>query len=131
MDIEVASGVIERIEREAAEAHPRECCGVMLGEEGRITSAVPARNVHPTPETHFEIDPQALIDAHRAAREGRPPVLGYYHSHPYGLAEPSKTDRVHACGDGRVWAIMANGEVGFWRDNPDGFAALSYAVLEN
>jgi proteasome lid subunit RPN8/RPN11 len=99
-----------------------------LGHGGRIEQVVPTGNVHPTPRTHFEIDPQALIDAHRAARQGGPEMLGYYHSHPTSMAEPSATDRAMAAGDGRVWAIVGGGDVKFWRDDWHGFVPLSYAV---
>ena len=128
MHIEVTRDVIETLEAEALAAHPRECCGIMLGEGGRITAIAPATNVHPQPETHFEIEPQALIDAHRAARSGGPEVIGYYHSHPVGEAVPSVTDRAMAAGDGHVWAIIAGEGLGFWRDGPDGFERLSYVI---
>lgn len=108
----------------AAAAHPHEACGILLGEGGRITAALETRNVHPNPQTHFEIDPQALIDAHRAARAGGPDVIGYYHSHPAGEAAPSATDRACASGDGKVWAIVAGDAVAFWRDGGQGFTAL-------
>jgi len=109
-------------------AFPLEACGLLLGRGGRIERVQPARNLHPTPQSHFEIDPQALIDAHRAAREGGPEVLGYYHSHPTGATQPSATDRAVASGDARVWAIVAGGDVAFWRDDEGGFVALSYSV---
>jgi predicted GIY-YIG superfamily endonuclease/proteasome lid subunit RPN8/RPN11 len=114
----------------AAAAHPLEACGLLLGEGGRITEARETRNVHPTPQTHFEIDPQALIDAHRAARAGGAQVLGYFHSHPTGQAVPSATDRAMAARDGRVWAIIAGQEVMFWEDGTEGFAALSYHLTD-
>jgi proteasome lid subunit RPN8/RPN11 len=114
---------------EARSAHPQECCGILLGEGTHITAIQSAVNVHPTPETHFEIDPQALVDAHRSARKGGPQVIGYYHSHPTGSAVPSATDRAMAAGDGRIWAIIgSDGEVAFWRDEAKGFEALSYSV---
>jgi proteasome lid subunit RPN8/RPN11 len=111
---------------ESINAFPEEACGILLGRNGRIDAVQPARNVHPTPRTHFEIDPRALIDAHRSARQGGPEILGYYHSHPQGRAEPSATDRAQASGDERVWAIVAGNDVTFWRDDEDGFAKLSY-----
>lgn len=95
-----------------------------------IEQAVPAANVHSDPPRHFEIDPQVLVDAHRAARAGGPDVVGYYHSHPAGRAEPSAVDRTMASGDRRVWAIVAGGDVAFWRDDEAGFAALSYTIDE-
>lgn len=130
MEIQLTREVIEHISSEAAHAFPKEACGLLIGVAGRIGQAVSADNVHPTPCTHFEIEPQALVDAHRQAREGGPQVLGYYHSHPSGPAEPSATDRGMATGDGRVWAIAGHGDVTFWRDDDDGFAALSYSVVD-
>lgn len=130
MTIQVASQVVEALRREAEADHPRECCGILLGERDRIDQVVPTQNVHPTPETHFEIEPQALIDAHRAAREGRLPVIGYYHSHPTGNPVPSSTDQAMASSDGRVWAIVAGAEVRFWEDRPGGFVELSYEIID-
>ena len=109
-------------------AHPCECCGLLLGGDERITEIGPATNVHPTPETHFEIDPQALVDAHRAARAGGAQVVGYYHSHPNGFAEPSATDRVAASGDGRIWLIIAAGSINGWKDTPEARRAVIFAL---
>jgi predicted GIY-YIG superfamily endonuclease/proteasome lid subunit RPN8/RPN11 len=124
----IAPETLDAILSHAAEAHPKECCGLLLGEEARITHAHPTANVHPDPATHFEIDPAALIAAHKAERAGGPRVVGYYHSHPNGRAEPSPTDRASSVRDGKVWAIVADGGVRFFRDGEDGFEALSYEV---
>ena len=118
------SAVVQTIRSEARAAHPRECCGILLGEGDRIAEARPCANVHPDPARHFEIDPAALVAAHKAARRGGPQVLGYYHSHPQGPARPSATDRAMAAGDGRVWAIAAGDRIGWWRDGKKGFAAV-------
>lgn len=131
MDILVTSAVLAALRAAARAAHPCEACGILLGEGRRITEARVVRNVHPAPRTHFEIDPQALIDAHRAARtEGAPQVLGYFHSHPIGPAAPSATDRACASGDGRVWAIVAGADIAFWIDGEAGFAPLSFALID-
>ncbi len=124
MDPVLTSGVLATLREEAAKAHPLECCGLLLGQGARVEEARPAANVHPDPARHFEIDPAALIAALRAARGGGPQVLGYYHSHPTGLAEPSATDRAMASGDGRIWAIVAGSGVQLWRDGADGFQPL-------
>lgn len=128
MRIEVTSEALGAMRAHAAAAPPHEACGILLGEGGRITEARAAANVHPSPTTHFEIDPQALIDAHRAARVGGPQVIGYYHSHPHGPAAPSATDRACASGDGKVWAILAGDDARFWRDGEQGFAALPFTM---
>lgn len=116
------------MQTEAARARPEECCGLLLGRNGTIEEARPAANVAADPRRRFEIDPQALVDAHRVARSGGPQVLGYYHSHPAGPAAPSATDRAQASHDGHVWAIAGEGGVTFWRDEEAGFVPLSYAV---
>jgi desampylase len=128
MQAEVSSDVVECLLAEAEEAHPIECCGMLLGEGSTITAIQPARNVHPEPSRHFEIDPQVLIDAHRSARNAGAQVLGYYHSHPNGLAEPSVTDRAMAAPDGAIWAIIAAGRITFWRSGDAGFEALPYVT---
>jgi len=122
--IEVSPAVLTALRHAAAESAPAECCGILLGEGNTIRAALPARNIHSTPATHFEIDPQALVDAHREARAGGPQAVGYYHSHPSGSAEPSATDQAMAHGDGKVWAIIGRDAVTFWRDEPGGFAPL-------
>lgn len=132
MRIETASSLEQALIAAARAAYPHECCGLLLGRavEGRVTiaEARPCRNVHPDPARHFEIDPIALIAAHRAARSGGPAVVGYYHSHPAGRAEPSATDRAQAAGDGRIWAIVTPGTIGWWRDGADGFERAACTV---
>ena len=128
MALVVTRQAIDRIFAAAAAAHPLECCGLLLGEGDHIREARPAANVHPEPARFFEIAPQALIDAHRDERAGGPVLVGYYHSHPLGPPEPSATDRAHGTGDGRVWAIVGEGTVAFWRDAKEAFELLSYSV---
>lgn len=134
MQVEVTSRALTLMRAAAAAAHPREACGILLGSGGRIISACETANVHPAPRTHFEIDPQALIDAHRAARAGGPEVVGYFHSHPAGDPVPSVTDQACVAGDGRVWAIIgpdsAGPDVRFWLDGEQGFAPLSFTIRE-
>lgn len=130
MEIRLTSGALATLASEATRAHPRECCGLLLGHGGLVDQAVPAANVHPDPERHFEIDPAALIAAYRAARAGGPELIGYYHSHPAGTAVPSATDRAMAGGDGRIWAIIAGAKITLWRDEPEGFVPLPLRVAD-
>ena len=130
MTITVTSAVLDALLAEARAARPRECCGLLFGSQEAITSLRPAGNVHPAAETHFEIDPQALIDAHRAMREGGPRLAGYYHSHPSGPPEPSATDRALAAGDGMIWAILGEERVALWRAGEDGMEPLPYRAVE-
>jgi proteasome lid subunit RPN8/RPN11 len=126
MTIEVASDVIATLIEEARRAAPEECCGLLLGREGRIETVQPAVNVAQDRMRRFEIDPLALLAAHKAARAGGPQIVGYYHSHPEGHPVPSATDCEHASSDARIWAIVAGGEVGFWRDGKQGFEPVDH-----
>lgn len=117
---------------EADKAAPLEACGLLLGtrtaEGWRVERIVPTANVHAHPTRFFEIDPATLIAAHRAARSGGAQVLGCYHSHPSGRAWPSAADAAAAAGDRSVWAIIAGGEIRFYRSDPDGFRPLAYVL---
>ncbi|HZF46665.1 MAG TPA: M67 family metallopeptidase, partial [Sphingomonadaceae bacterium] len=94
--LEIARHALEAMLAEGALAAPEEACGLLLGTEGWVTEARPAANVAQDKARHFEIDPVALIAAHRAERNGGPRLIGYYHSHPSGSPEPSATDREQA-----------------------------------
>lgn len=101
-----------------AAADPYEVCGLLLGREGMILDIRTAANVAFDPSRHFELDPAELIAAHRAARAGGPAILGHYHSHPSGRAEPSATDAAQAAPDGSLWLIVGSGTARLWRAGP-------------
>ncbi len=101
-------------------ASPKECCGLLLGQNLRVSNYLKANNVADNPERHFEIDPAVLIAAERAARCDGPDILGYFHSHPTGNTEPSTTDAKNAAPDGRIWLILNGSEASAWRAVEDG-----------
>lgn len=134
MIVEVTRGVMATLEEEARRTMPEECCGLLLGRKGdafeRIEAVQPAVNVAQNRRIHFEVDPVALLAAHKAERRGGARVVGYYHSHPTGISVPSATDQEHSTGDSRICAIISASEVAFWRDNANGFAALQFRIVE-
>ncbi|MEQ6335027.1 M67 family metallopeptidase [Sphingobium sp. MK2] len=114
MRVMIASLLLDRIVALAAAAED-EVCGLLLGAAaGQIMAIAPAANVAADPARHFELDPAALIAAHRAARSGGPNVIGHYHSHPSGVAIPSATDAACARPDGSLWLIVAGNEARLW-----------------
>ncbi|MGV3511307.1 MAG: M67 family metallopeptidase [Novosphingobium sp.] len=134
MDLEITDHALATLIHCAATCAPNEGCGLMLGWGRKVGTALPTKNVAADPACHFEIDPLALIAAHKAARHGGPEIVGFFHSHPNGLARPSATDAALAARDGKVWAIAAPDRDGAWaitcwHDGPDGFEELSYAVI--
>lgn len=88
---------------EARAAHPRECCGLLEGDGARITALHPTRNLAERPD-RFEIDP---AEQFRLMREGRR-IVGCYHSHPGGRAEPSPRDAEFASEAGFLWLVCAD-----------------------
>jgi len=129
MTVEISSAIIQRIMRSTLIAPlvdgvvyaPRERCGLLLGRGETIIRADETKNVSPTPETHFEIDPAALLAAHRNARlPRRLEVLGYFHTHLSGGCEPSATDAALAAPDGKLWLIATSLSAALWRAAPSG-----------
>ena len=79
------------------------------GEGICVTALHPSPNRAPDPQTAFEIDPSLHFALLRALRGTERAVVGCYHSHPTGKAEPSTRDRANGCEDGFVWVILATG----------------------
>ncbi|MEH3046788.1 M67 family metallopeptidase [Sphingomonas adhaesiva] len=118
--LEISIGLRNEIAASAAASPDAEVCGLLLGRGSRVERVVACRNVAATPARRFEIDPAALIAAHRAARGGGAAVIGHYHSHPTGTATPSPRDAADAPPDGSIWIIVAAGGLSAWRAVRDG-----------
>lgn len=106
MRLSIFITVTEQILAHARRDHPREACGLLLGRSGVVEAVVPTANMATDPAREFEIDPAVLLRCHRLAREGGPEVVGWYHSHPVGRAEPSAVDSARAIEDGKVWLVV-------------------------
>nr|WP_246263589.1 M67 family metallopeptidase [Parasphingopyxis algicola] len=115
MSVTISRAAKRRILRHCSENPDIEACGLLFGSESRISRASPTENVADDPARRFEIDPADLFAAIRAERDGGDRLVGYYHSHPAGPAEPSARDAAMALDTGRLWLIVAGGEMGLWR----------------
>lgn len=127
--IALADGVEAALREHARRGAPEEVCGVLGGEYGLETSraieTVRLANVADDPRTRYRLDPAAQLDAMDDLTEQGLDVVGFYHSHPCGPAEPSATDVAEAAwrdysyvivsGDGGDWGVNA------WRWRGDGF----------
>lgn len=119
MAYRISSELLARIVAEA-EASGTEICGLLLGRGDAIEAAVACRNVAADPRTRFEIDPGALLAAHRRARTSGAALIGHYHSHPGGVPVPSACDAAEAAADGSIWLIVGKGMWRAWRAVADG-----------
>ncbi len=108
--ISLTFGQARLIESLAKAAWPRECCGLLIGrcvDGAQIIDEVrPCKNLLADGQNdRFEIDPQDRFDAMRQARSMGREILGHYHSHPNGVAAPSKTDRDMMYEPDLIWLI--------------------------
>lgn len=126
---------LRAIERAAEEAYPEEACGLLVGrsapgEAYRVSTVEASANVAEPPRTRrFEVDPKLRLRLERELRENPDSVIGVYHSHPDGGAEPSKTDIAMIFEPDMVWLItaVADGRAGAtrgWRPAEDRSAFL-------
>lgn len=134
MRVEISSLLLAKLQAAVAASPEVERCGLLFGAGGRVTDISFADNIAANPQHHFELDPAHLISAHRAARGGGPAVIGHWHSHPIGTAEPSPEDARSAAPDGRIWLILSASEVRLWRAVENGpvqgrFEPLALAVV--
>ncbi len=110
MKLVLPAGLQERIAREALAAFPRECCGLIEGinENGTLHALAlhPGRNLAAAAD-RFELDPADHIAALKSARANGHVLIGCYHSHPDGKAEPSPRDLGGAAEADFLWLIAA------------------------
>jgi proteasome lid subunit RPN8/RPN11 len=86
----------------ARETYPNECCGAMLGstdgEQKAVRVAIRLKNAFEGAQAaRYELRPEDLLAADRAARERHMDLIGIYHSHPDCDAYFSGTDLQNSC----------------------------------
>lgn len=113
----------------AVEGGKEECCGLLLGQGDTVEEIMRAANISNDPCHCFEIEPAVLIAAHKNARLGGRQIIGYFHSHPNGLAQPSMTDIAQAADDGRFWLIIAGHAVSAWQPRSDNIRVVAFDAV--
>jgi proteasome lid subunit RPN8/RPN11 len=86
----------------ARRTYPDECCGAMLGatdgDRKTVRVALALENSFAGARAaRYELRPEDLLAADRAARERKLDLIGIYHSHPDCDAYFSKTDLENSC----------------------------------
>ena len=86
----------------ARQTYPNECCGAMLGdtdgETKLVRESIALENAFEGVQAErYELRPQDLLAADKAARERNMDLIGIYHSHPDCDAYFSKTDLQNSC----------------------------------
>jgi proteasome lid subunit RPN8/RPN11 len=79
------------------ETYPNECCGALIGRDGRVSEAFALPNTtEEGPRRRFLVRPGDYRAAEARATEAGAELLGFYHSHPDHPAQPSQYDLDHA-----------------------------------
>lgn len=93
----VTAEVDRAIRRHGEEAYPHECCGALLGRDGRVVDVLPLPNTtEEGPRRRFLVRASDYRLAEGRAAELGVELLGFYHSHPDHPARPSQYDLDHA-----------------------------------
>jgi len=86
----------------ARRVYPNECCGAMIGtidgDTKLVRQAVALENAFAGEQAaRYELRPQDLLEADKAARDRGMDLIGIYHSHPDCDAYFSTTDLKNSC----------------------------------
>lgn len=140
MTVRLPAAVRRELIAHAREGTPPEVCGVLAGERGergergdsdddgaRVERAIRTPNAAATPRTAYEVPPERLHAVLTDVEAAGEDVVGFYHSHPDGPAEPSATDRAAATWTGHLYLIVAPDApaVRAWRWTGERFAEVA------
>ena len=89
--VPVRASLPDELLAEARRVPQLECCGLLAGRDGAISTVLPAHN-RLASATAYEIEPAELFALFRRMRAEGLGHLGIYHSHPRGDNTPSQTD---------------------------------------
>jgi len=90
-EIHVRAELLDEMLRHARREPEMECCGLLGGRDGVITTIFPAQNALASAKV-YEIAPRELFQLFRGMREEGLEHLGQYHSHLMSENVPSARD---------------------------------------
>lgn len=108
----LASPLRRILAEHARDTWPEEACGLLVGAGGAPREVVGLTNYASDPLRRYALDPLEYMRVEHAAERRGLGVVGVWHSHPDGGAEPSETDR-RAAWPGWLYVI-----VGLQGDSP-------------
>lgn len=100
--IRIESEPWQAMKAHARRTYPNECCGAMLGtidgDMKDVREAIALENAFEGAQAaRYELRPEDLLSADKAARERGMDLIGIYHSHPDCDAYFSTTDLQNSC----------------------------------
>ncbi len=142
--IEFTRPAYDAVVDHARRGDPAEVCGVLAGkpvdgaadgDHDVVVEARPTDNVAERPETRYRIDPEELFAVVESVEADGLEVVGFYHSHPAGPAEPSGTDVARATWIDHSYVVCALDGHPFvgswrWRGDDEGFEPEKLALRD-
>lgn len=89
--LELERRYADEIVAHALEEDPNECCGILAGQDGRVTRLYRMTNTEHSPY-RYSMDPKELLKVNQEIDDSRWELLSIYHSHTHTEAYPSATD---------------------------------------
>ncbi len=128
--------VLDSIVAHARQTVPHECCGILLARPEDLSTVSCALWVDNSekdhPETRYVLGHKAHIKAVEMEASGVVSIVGYYHSHLNGTAEPSGPDAELAV-EGVTYLVLGVGRgiprCSAWRFQGGGFVQEPVAVI--
>ena len=124
----LAASVRASLIAHAREEAPDEACGLLGGRSGTqpvVQTSIRTANIAAEPTYRFEIDPEALLAGRDRLESAGQELIGFYHSHPKGPAEPSETDQEAARWDQTYTVIVSldgpDPTIGAWFDTGESY----------
>lgn len=93
---------------------PNEACGLLAGQNGRVTKVYLMANAAGSP-VRYSMEPEALIQVIEEIEERGWDLVGIFHSHPGGPLSPSATDIAEAYYPDSAYVICAPDAAGRWQ----------------
>jgi proteasome lid subunit RPN8/RPN11 len=95
-----------KMKNHVASIYPEEACGLIAGLAEEILEIIPIENDRHS-SSQFFMNPGALLRGLKMVDRLRLELLGIYHSHPHGPAEPSARDKAEALAPNLISVILA------------------------
>ena len=93
---------------------PDEACGLLAGQNGRVTKVYLMANAARSP-VRYVVEPDALVRVFEETEERGWDLVGIFHSHPAGPLSPSATDIAEAYYPDSAYVICAPDADGRWQ----------------
>ena len=130
--------VLEQIGTMARQNLPDECCGILLARSDcpdTVTEILAGQNVETQErKQQYILGHKEHIRAVEMEISGELRIVGYYHSHPHGIASPSIQDNNMAV-PGMIYLITAIGEqwaeTTAWQLQRKNLAQVTFVVKES